>query len=62
MHHLNFSQINTRNKEVYCQLSEAIYLLDIAKQASEDATALHSIQTTIEQLINLRNRVGSGEL
>ncbi|NEQ72696.1 MAG: hypothetical protein F6K23_06185 [Okeania sp. SIO2C9] len=62
MSYLNFSQVNTRNQEVYSQLSEAIYLLDIAKQASEDATALHSIQTTIEQLINLRNRVGSGEL
>ena len=62
MYHFNFSQINTRSQEVYCQLSEAIYLLDIAKQASSDATALHSIQTTIEQLINLRNRVGAGEL
>ncbi|NEP88038.1 MAG: hypothetical protein F6K18_15065 [Okeania sp. SIO2C2] len=62
MSYLNFSQVNTRNQEVYSQLSEAIYLLDIAKQASEDATALHSIQTTIEQLINLRNPVGSGEL
>ncbi|NEP80960.1 MAG: hypothetical protein F6K39_24035 [Okeania sp. SIO3B3] len=62
MSYINFTQVNTRSKEVYCQLSEAIYLLDIAKQASEDATALHSIQTTIEQLINLRNRVGSGEL
>ena len=62
MSHLNYIPISPRNQEVYSQLSEAIYLLDIAKQASSDATALHSIQTSIEKLINLRNRIGAGEL
>ncbi|MGB3512637.1 MAG: hypothetical protein WBA93_26150 [Microcoleaceae cyanobacterium] len=62
MPNLNSYTVNNVNQEVYAQISESIYLLDTAKQASEDATANHSIQTAIEKLIQLRNRIGSGDL
>ena len=62
MSHLKSSKIQVSNHEVYTQISESIYLLDIAKQASPDATATHSIKAAIEKLIQLRNRISSGDL
>lgn len=62
MSNLNSYTINNVNQEVYSQISESIYLLDTAKQSSQNATANHSIQTAIEKLIQLRNSIGSGDL
>lgn len=62
MSHLDISQIKSTNEELYSELSESIYLLDMAKQASSDATANHLIDTAIEKMIQLRNSIGSGDL
>lgn len=59
---LDTSKIKNRNDEIYTQISESIYLLDTAKQASSDAMANHSIETAIQKLIQLRNRISYGDL